>query len=170
MYTQDDIRQIAIQIERNGEKAYRAAGDRVADPRLTKILHWLAEEEHQHAKWFESLPTSAGEANEAYREMEAMGRSLLKEMVEDKTFSLDTGQLVAAGDMLSILTQSVLFEEDTILFYDMLKAFIEEEEGMAQLELVIEQERGHIKVLEKLKAKLDQGDEPDFSGVLPSVE
>lgn len=165
MYTIEDIRQIAIQIERNGEKTYRSAALRSPYPEVAKILNWMAEEEHRHGKWFESMPSDAKEVPGQYLEMEALGRSLLKEMVEGRTFSLDGERLDSAKDVTGVLTQSLDFENDTILFYDMLKAFMEDQDGVAQLERIINEERGHVKLLEKLREKLLKGADIDLTGL-----
>ena len=164
MYTIEDICQIAIQIEHNGEQTYRSAASRSTDPDLAKMLNWMADEEHRHGKWFESFPIEVKAVPEEFLEMEEMGRSLLKEMVEDKTFSLDGDRLDSATDVIEVLTQSLDFEKDTILFYDMLKAFVEEEGSVAQLERIIEEERGHVNVLQKLMEKLVKGVDVDLTG------
>ena len=95
MYTFEDIRDIAIQIERNGERTYRKASEITKDPELAKILLWLADEEHRHKKWFNALQTERKLSPE-HREMEAMGRALLQDMVKDQPFSLDAEQLDGA--------------------------------------------------------------------------
>ena len=164
MYTIEDIRQIAIQIERNGEQAYRSAARMCAKQEVEKILIWMAEEEHRHRKWFESLPLEAKEVPKEFLEMEAMGRSLLKEMVEDKTFSLDGECLHSAPDVIAVLSQSLDFEKDTILFYEMLKAFMEDQGSAAQLEKIIEEERGHADLLKKTMDKIIKGERLDLKG------
>jgi len=165
MYTLDDIRQIAIQIEQNGEQTYRSAAKRAGSPEVAKILNWMADEEHRHGKWFDQMPTGAKEVSNEYQEMEELGRSLLKEMVENKTFSLDGDRLDATTDVLEVLSQSLEFEEDTILFYDMLKAFMEDQSGVAQLDLIINEEQGHVKVLKKLRDKYVNGVDVDISSI-----
>ncbi len=165
MYTLDDIRQIAIQIEQNGEQAYRLAAKRAGHRDVAKILNWMADEEQRHGRWFAKMPTAAKAVPTEYQEMEALGRSLLKEMVENKTFSLDGDRLKSATDVLDILAQSLEFEEDTILFYDMLKAFMEDQSDIAQLDLIIDEERGHVKVLKKLRDKYVDGVDVDISSI-----
>ena len=162
MYTFEDIRDIAIQIERNGERTYRKASEITKDPELAKILLWLADEEHRHKQWFNALQTER-KVSPQNREMEAMGRALLQDMVKDQPFSLDAEQLDGAADLTDLLTQSMQFEKDTILFYDLLKTLVEDHEASAQLDLIIDEERGHVKVLEKLQMKFVQGVDVDLS-------
>jgi rubrerythrin len=164
MYTIEDIRHIAIQIELNGEQTYRVAAQRSLHPEMAKILDWMADEEHRHGKWFESMPANAKEVPEEYLEMATLGRSLLKEMVEGKTFSLDGKRLDGAEDVAAVLSQSLSFEEDTILFYEMLKAFMESQRDVAQLERIIHEERGHVTLLQDLMDKMRKGADVDLAG------
>ncbi len=162
MYTFEDIRDIAIQIERNGERTYRQAGENAKNEELSKILMWLADEERRHKKWFEALRSSRRISTE-HREMEAMGRALLQDMVKDQPFSLGLEQLESAEGVSDLLIQSLGFEKDTILFYDMLKALVEDDRASGQLDLIIDEERQHVKVLEKLQAKFVQGLDVDLT-------
>lgn len=167
MYTLEDIRDIAIQIECNGEKTYRTVGEKAKNPELAHILLWLADEEKRHATWFETLQ-SGRDVSEADGEMEAMGRSLLRDMVKDQPFSLDAEELEGAADVAEIVTQSLSFEQDTVLFYDMLKSLlVEDTKTVAQLNIIIEEERGHVRVLEKLKKKFVDGLDVDLSCSVP---
>jgi rubrerythrin len=163
MYTMEDVRDIAVQIERNGEKTYRSAGERATDARLAGLLFWMADEEHRHAKWFENLAVKDRIVLPEHREMEAMGRSLLQEMVKHQTFSLNGEQLEAADNMDELLIRSMDFEQDTILFYDMLKSFINDKQTTAQLDMIIDEERGHVKLLKKIRKRLLNGRDIDFS-------
>ena len=45
MFTVADIREIAVQIEKNGEAAYRAAAQLISDSAVSEIFTWMAEEE-----------------------------------------------------------------------------------------------------------------------------
>lgn len=167
MYTFEDIKDIATQIERNGEKTYRTAGEKAKNPELAHILFWLADEEKQHAKWFESLQLG-GQVAQEDSEMEAMGRSLLREMVKDQPFCLDIQELDGANHMAEIVTQSMKFEQDTIIFYDMLKSLlVEDAQTAAQLDIIIKEERGHVRALEKLKKKFVDGLDVDLSFSVP---
>jgi rubrerythrin len=167
MYTFEDIRDIAIQIERNGEKTYRTAGEKAKTPELAHILFRLADEEKRHRMWFEKWP-SGREDSQADSEMEAMGRSLLREMVKDQPFCLNAEELDEANHVEEIVTQSLNFEQDTILFYEMLKSLLAADaQTEAQLDIIINEERGHLRVLEKVKKKFADGLDVDLSFSVP---
>ena len=55
MFSTAEIIDLAIRIEKNGEKTYRKAQEKVSDLSLASMLQWLADEEVEHAKWFVEL-------------------------------------------------------------------------------------------------------------------
>jgi len=150
MFTRNDIRNIAIQIESNGEQVYRSAAKKADDPQLVQMFAWMADEEMRHGQWFKALQVPA-QTSPAHEEIETMGRSLLQEMMKSQTFSLEDAQLQRVTDISALLVLSLEFENDTILFYEMLRAFIEETETIEQLNIIITEEQGHVQQLERLK-------------------
>lgn len=153
MFTIADIRNIAIQIELNGEKTYRKASEECSDPAMAKIFIQMAEDEKRHAKWFESI-RSQKPLTEEQREMEGMGRTILQEMVSTQTFSLDQKNLKKVNNIEGLLEQSRGFEQDTILFYELLSGFIDDNETMQQLETIIFEERRHLAELSQMVDKI----------------
>jgi len=149
MFTIADIREIAIQIEKNGEEAYRQAAEAVSDPAICEIFTWMADEEKRHGQWFATL-TSTDPLTEEQLELEKMGRQLLQEMVGDQTFSLDQKLLADTTEFGDALAQSKAFEQDTIMFYEFLLNLINDEQARAQLDTIIKEERRHIKQLEEM--------------------
>ncbi len=153
MFTIGDIRNIAIQIEKNGEETYRRASKASKDPKVAEALAWMAEEEKHHADWFSSLQSSKPLTPEQ-QEMELVGRTLLQEMVKGNSFLLDESELQNAKSVEEVIARSKIFELDTILFYEFLIGFLDDEEAIEQLRFIIEEERNHIK-------QLDYIDEPE---------
>ncbi len=149
MFTLSDIREIALQIERNGESVYRRAAQSSRTPKIARLLNEMADEEQKHARWFEhlngALPLIAKDPR-----IEQMGKDLLQKMLVQQTFSLDESRLAATREAQDLLDQAVEFENDTILFYEMLHSFMDDSTTMAQLELIIEEEQAHIEKLKEL--------------------
>lgn len=150
MFTLNDICDIAVQIERNGERIYRAAGKKAGNPQLAQMFHWMADEEMQHAQWFESLKLTSA-VPPGHEEIESMGRSLLQGMMKDQFFSLEEDRMRTVADLADLFALSMEFERDTILFYEALKSFIDDEDTIAQLDRVISEEQGHVNQLESLR-------------------
>jgi rubrerythrin len=147
MFTLAEIIDLAIRIEKNGEKAYRKARDGVSNPSLASMLQRLAEEESEHGKWFAGLKEKVETRVEDPR-LEEMGKTLLQGVLGDQTFSIDDADFSRIKDLEGLLELSVEFEKDTILFYEMLSAFIQDENILDQLDLIIEEENRHVRLLE----------------------
>lgn len=151
MFTLADICDIAVQIERNGEKAYREAAEKSRHPEVAKLLVMLAEDEAKHAHWFEQM-----NQNQPFRgndqEIAEMGRELLREMMAPHTFSLNAETLTDTDNPGDVLEQSIEFEQDTILFYEMLSGFLDDKDTKYQLERIVIEERSHIDKLNEIIA------------------
>ncbi len=152
MFTIADIRHIAIQIEKNGEETYRKAAAEASDPEIRRILGQMADDEKKHRQWLEKLRENR-KLTEEQREMEAVGKTILQEMVKDKTFSLEQSTLNQVDGFAELLLTSQAFEKDTILFYEMLCGFVEEDETRQQLDTIIAEEKRHVDEIHRLLKK-----------------
>lgn len=149
MFTLVDVRNIAVQIEKNGEETYRKVAVQVKDSELRQVFEWMAEEEKRHAEIFEAI-IDERELSGEQAELEAMGRSLLQDIVRSQTFSLDQQGLAQTTNLADLLKQSIEFEQDTIDFYQFLAGFLEKTEAISALNNIIEEERGHVKHLHEI--------------------
>jgi rubrerythrin len=152
MFTLREIIDLAIRIEKNGENIYRKAQEEVSNPSLASMLQWLAEEEVEHEKWFARLKETVGTTGEDPK-LEEMGKAILQGVLGDQAFSIKDADFSKTEDISSLLELSVEFEKDTILFYQMLSAFIDDEETLKQLDIIIEEENRHVQVLEEFIEK-----------------
>ena len=152
MFTLSDIRNIAVQIEENGEATYRRAAERSVDPERKRLFTWMADEERGHAEEFANIRADAPLTPEQ-AELEAMGRELLQDIVRSQTFSLQGRQLAEADDLEELIAQSIEFEQDTIDFYEFLASFLDDPGAMEQMRRIIDQEREHVRQLEAVRAE-----------------
>ena len=152
MFTLGDIIDLAIRIEKNGEDAYRKAQEEVSNPSLASMLQWLAEQEIEHEKWFTQLKEKASTLAEDPK-LEEMGKAILQGVLGDQTFSIKDADFSKIEDINSLLELSVEFEKDTVLFYEMLGAFIDDEEILGQLDKIIEEEKRHVQQLQEFLEK-----------------
>ena len=137
---------MAIRIEKNGEAVYRNAIEKISNPALVSLLKWMADEEVNHAKWFSKLKQEV-ETLSKNPFIEEMSRELLNELLGEQSFSLkdvDFSQVERINDLIVIFIE---FEEDSILFYEMLHPFIQDEDTLVQLDKIIAEENLHIKRL-----------------------
>jgi rubrerythrin len=152
MFTLGEIIDLAIRIENNGENAYRKAHEEVSNPSLASMLKWLAEEEVEHEKLFAQLKEEL-ETTVEDPKLEEMGKAILQGVLGDQAFSIKDADFSKIEDINSLLELSVEFEKDTIIFYEMLSTFIDDEETLRQLDKIIEEENRHVQVLEEFLEK-----------------
>jgi rubrerythrin len=147
MFTLGEIIDLAVRIETNGQKAYRKAQKQVTDPALASMLGWLADEEAEHEKWFPRLKENT-KIDLEDPQLEEMGKVVLQGVLGDHTFSIDEADFSRIEDLDSLLSLSIEFEKDTILFYEMLGAFIEDEQTLNRINRIIEEEKRHVRLLQ----------------------
>jgi len=141
-----EIIDMAIRIEKNGEAVYRSAMEKISNPALVSLLEWMADEEDGHAKWFSDLKQEV-EALSENPFIEEMSHELLNDLIGEQSFSLkevDFSQIDSTNELIFIFIE---FEKDSILFYEMLKPFIQDEDTLAQLDKIIVEENSHIERL-----------------------
>ena len=151
MFTTAEIIELAIRIEKNGEKTYRKAQEEASDLSMVTMLQRLADEEMEHAKWFSDLKEKA-ETITNDPELEAMGGEILKSVLGDQAFSITDVDFSKMEDRRKLLEVSLEFEEDTILFYELIGSFMGDEESLEGLKKIIDEERRHVR---KLKDTLE---------------
>ena len=107
----------------------------------------MAEQEHLHAIWFERRYPVAVSAT-ADQHVVEMGRQLLMSIVENQTFSFEADKMARQNDIQEVLKMAVEFEQDTIVFYEMMAGFLDTPQTIGELNKIIEEERGHIQKLQ----------------------
>lgn len=150
MFTIADIRNIAIQIEKNGETAYRNASLATKDTEKARLLACMADDEKRHGEWLAGISSEKPLTSEQ-KEMEMVGRALLQDMIKGNTFLLSENELESAKSVEEILTRSKAFEEDTILFYQFIEEFLDDQEAVLKMQTIIAEERKHITQLEQIE-------------------
>ena len=149
MFSIKEILDMAILLERNGEAVYRRAIKQVSKPGIASLLEWMADEEVKHARWFSNMKNAfvSGSQNPIGEEM---SQELFKDLLDKQTFSLkdtDFSQVPRNSDLIAIFIE---FEKDTVLFYEMLEPFIDDEDTLEQLKEIIAEENRHIERLQEL--------------------
>jgi len=151
----DDLLEIAIKMEENAEGIYARAVEKTSHPELKSMLKWMAKEETSHAKWFTNLKNKFSlETDEA--QLKRMAPQVLQDMMGEKTLLLediDFGRIRTIGKLLETF---IAFENDTILFYELLELFIQEEAVLNGLGQIIVEEKTHIETLRSKMASLSE--------------
>jgi rubrerythrin len=146
MFRISEIIDLAVQVEQNGEALYRDAMAKVQRQALQSLLLWLADQEAEHAKWFRALGETV-RSTPGDPELEEMGRGIFRSILGDQTFSLKEIDFTKVSNIGDLLEKAIEFEKDTILLYEMLGGFIDDQKTLRHLEAIIREEKHHVKVL-----------------------
>ncbi len=147
MFSTEEILDLAVQIEQNGESVYRDAIGMLSNPELISLLNWMADEEARHAKWFMQLRDQL-EARSANPFVQEMSRELFNDLLGERSFSHKEVDFSRVADIDELMAIFIEFEKDTILFYEMLEPFIEDDRTLADLKKIIAEEKNHISRLQ----------------------
>ena len=137
---------VAVKLEENGEQFYRSAAGRSKNAGIRELLNWLADEEARHAKAFQRMkdllpfPEDGDVA-------EKLSGEILKGAVDKRLFSLEETDLAALNDMAEVMEHAVELEQDTIIFYEFIAAFIEEASVLDDLMKIVKEEERHVVLL-----------------------
>ena len=149
MFSINEIFEIAIKIEKNGEAAYRKAIEKTSNPELASLLGWIADEEMKHTKWLAELRDKYM-LMPSESQVEEISSDLLNELLGDHSFSLDDVDFANIHEVNELIKVWIEFEEDTVIFYEMLQQFIEEEKTIGLIDQIIAEEKKHIINLKEL--------------------
>ena len=149
MFSEREILEIAIRMEKNGELEYRKAADELSDETLVTSLEWMADEEQEHAKFFTGLLDELEVRAKSHfgEELEAI---FLKDLIGGSSLSLETVDFSEVESIDELLNIYIGFEEDSILFYEMITPMIDNLDTRFQVERIIAEEKAHIKRLKEL--------------------
>jgi rubrerythrin len=152
MFTAREILDLAIQLEENGEAVYREAARKASNPDISELLLWMAEEEVKHTRWFTELKQEI-ETYSINPFMEEMSRKVFGGLLGDKSFShreVNFSEVDRIEDLIHIFIE---FEKDTVLFYETLVPFIEDNHTLQYVTKIIAEENNHIQKLHELMAE-----------------
>jgi len=144
MFTLNDLFDIALKMEENGKAVYCQAMKKTGQKDLQTLLKWMADEEDSHLSWFQdqknTLPVGASD-------LEVMLPDVLKEMMGENTLSLDEVDFSKITTHAQMIKTFIMFENDTILFYEFLDTFIETPATREGLKKIIQEETAHVEKL-----------------------
>jgi rubrerythrin len=145
-----EILELAMRLEKNGETTYRRAMASSSDESMIALLQWMADEEVSHREWFAALKSDFdnGVKNPF---IEEMGRQVFKDLVGEQSFSLKEVDFTKVSSTHELICIFIEFEKDTVLFYELIAPFIEEEDTRGHLQKIIAEENRHIDRLREFK-------------------
>jgi len=150
MFTAREILDIALKIEKNGESVYRQAIQSLVNPDIIKRLTWMADEEARHAEWFMKLKSDISTSKNHIAANE-MNSDVLQNIIGKQSFTLQDIDFPGVDDMRNLINIFIEFEKDGILFYEMLRSFIKDQDVLESLDQIIAEEYQHIETLQEIK-------------------
>ena len=152
----NDLFEVAIKMEENGEAIYKKSIEIIEPEQLKTLLKWMAGEEATHNQWFsEQKDRLSLETKETH--LKKMVPRVLQDMMGEKTLSLDDIDFTRITTIAELLETFIGFENDTILFYELLEMFIEDQTVLNGLKKIIVEEKNHVDQLKSMMP--DKGQE-----------
>jgi len=152
VFNADEIFEMALQIERNGEKFYRESAKRIKDSDARDLLTKLADMEIEHQKVFQGMRTALTPADQKAMTFDPNNEAglYLASLANTRVFfekDIDTSQLQG------IFKSALAAEKDSIAFYLGMKDLAPTGSGRDKIEEIIREEMRHVRLLgEKLAA------------------
>jgi len=153
-YTIKEIIDIAVGIEETGCDIYTRCAVLFKDTAIRDVFDFLAREELEHKKLFQSL-IGAGEPEGLFTEeyfayLKAIGSGRI---FEKQVMDIDRIIAGIAGPTDAV-KHAFLTEKESILFYDEMKRLYEKDRNTTSLlDRIIEEERKHVAILLDLLEK-----------------
>ena len=153
-FNPDEVLQMAVQIERNGARFYRKAGELVKDAEARELLLKLADWEEDHERVFADIRAqlTTPERQATVFDPDHEAAFYLRAMADGHVFDVRTEPadlLTGREEVEEILRLAIGQEKDSIIFYLGLKEIISEKMGRERIDEIIKEEMRHIAYLNK---------------------
>ena len=143
-----EIFEIAQQIERNGMKFYTKAAKQTSSTQAQEMFETLVKVEKKHLDTYTQMQEEfKSETGEISYDPENTSVQYLDAMARGEVFSIDEDPSEFITDITTtqeIISKAVDLEKNSIIFYIGLKDLVQSKSGKHQIELIIQQELGHI--------------------------
>jgi rubrerythrin len=152
----NEIIQIAVQLEEQGEEYYSSAAQTAVSPALRSVFLDLADQERHHRSTFERMAGAGLDqafTAEQWEEFQAYAQALLHQRLTDsEEGSLKRAELAATGR--KVIEAAIGFERETLEFYRQLREVVRAKEQQA-VDAIIQEEQSHVARLSALLATMN---------------
>jgi rubrerythrin len=159
-FNADEIFQIGVQIEANGQKFYETVAKNTSDPSAQKVFFDLAKWESEHIELFkklrQGLPGSAKQEDlfdpnqELHLYLKATADSHV--FIRNKDIS---GLASKCKTPIDVLNLAIAFEKDSVVLFTTMKKLVPAHLGKDQIDALIDEEISHIFILTQKKKELE---------------
>ena len=148
-FNADEVFEMGMDVEKNGEAYYNKAAELAADPDVKRVFEYLAGEEKTHWETFKQLREgiTGDMAAPTVIDSDGVNELYLNALVKSRLFSSEREAEKAAEDAkdaVAALKAALTFEKDTILFFSMMKSMTRGDLGADKIDLLIAEEQKHI--------------------------
>ncbi len=152
VFNADEIFEMALKIEQNGEKFYRDSAARIGDPEAIQLLLKLADMEVEHQKTFNGMRQALSAADKKAMTFDPNNETglYLASLANTKVFFEKDIDISA---LEGIFKAALAAEKDSIAFYLGMKDLVPAGSGRDKIEEIIQEEMRHIRIIgERLAA------------------
>lgn len=151
IFNSDEIFEIAIQIEKNGQDFYRKAAKIATNADISEFLISLAEMEVGHEELFIELKKSLSDyPKDEFPDMDDQLAQYLKSYANGKVFdpsSAPEEKINGEMSIQEIFDVAINFERESVIFFTLVKEMVPEEFGKDKIDVLIKEEITHIAIL-----------------------
>lgn len=157
VFTAREIAEAAVEKEKRRRDFYAKVTQLSTHPAMTRLFEFLTAEEERHVTEFvairDSVPVQQVRPEEYDADMEAYMDSVVEDRLYAKIGSEDFVR--KALDANDVFRLAIALEKDAILFFwDFLRYVGDEDKPLVRR--LIDEEKGHIRMLWKMKQELGQ--------------
>ncbi len=147
-----EVFEMAVQIERNGQRFYREAAKKSRDGRLRDLLLKLAQMEADHERTFAKMQgkLSGEAAPEILFDPNDEVGLYLRAAADTQVFNVYRMQPRAVAEMADsreVLQAAIQLEKDSVVYYLGIRDAVPERLGRSDVETIIREEMSHIRLL-----------------------
>jgi rubrerythrin len=157
VFTAREIAEAAVEKEMKRRDFYANVTKLSTNPEMTKLFEFLTAEEDRHVATFvklrDGVPVEEVRPEEYDADMEAYMDSVVEERLYSKIGSEDFVQ--KAIDARDVFRLAIALEKDAILFFWEFLPYVNDKDKEV-VKTLMNEEKGHIRMLWKLKQELGQ--------------
>jgi len=157
VFTAREIAEAAVEKEMKRRDFYANVTKLSTNPEMTKLFEFLTAEEDRHVATFvkirDGVPVEEVRPEEYDADMEAYMDSVVEDRLYSKIGSEDFVQ--KAIDAKDVFRLAIALEKDAILFFWEFLPYVNDQDKTV-VKTLMDEEKGHIRMLWKLKQELGQ--------------
>ena len=157
VFTAREIAEAAVEKEMKRRDFYANVTKLSTNPQMTKLFEFLAAEEDRHVATFMKLRDGVSVEEVRPEEYDADMEAYMDSVVEDRLYSKIGSEdfVQKAIDAKDVFRLAIALEKDAILFFWEFLPYVNDKDKQV-VRTLMDEEKGHIRMLWKLKQELGQ--------------